>query len=233
MESEKNLLDLLSDFATALPVSYDVESVLVELMQSVTALLELTGSGVTLVDGQRMHCVMALNDVSGQLERVQEEHQAGPCVESVRTGTPVFVRDVAENVGVWPEYAAAAQRLGMVAVAGIPMRLGDSTIGALNLYGSQPRDWSDEDMHVASVLASMATGYIVNASKLQQQEQLTVQLQTALDSRVVIEQAKGMTARDRGVSVDDAFEHIRGHARQHNAPLRRVAEAIVTMGLRV
>jgi len=233
MKPPKTLLALLSEFATALPGTYDVESVLAELMQSVAALLELTGSGVTLAEGQRMRYVMALNNASGHLERVQEEHQAGPCREAVRTGKPVFVRDVAENAGAWPDYAAAAHGLGIVAVAGVPMRLGDSTIGALDLHASRPRDWSEEDMHVASVLANMATGYIVNASKLQQQEQLTAQLQTALDSRIVIEQAKGITARDRGVSVDRAFEHIRAHARGHNAPLRRVPDAIVTMGLRV
>jgi AmiR/NasT family two-component response regulator len=88
-------------------------------------------------------------------------------------------------------------------------------------------------MAVAGVLADVATSYVVNASKLRQQEQLSEQLQHALESRVVIEQAKGITAQQNSVTVDQAYELIRGHARSNNANLRVVAEAIVAVGLRV
>jgi len=113
------------------------------------------------------------------------------------------------------------------------MRLADKIIGALNLYSSQPRDWSDEDIAVAGVLAGVATSYVVNASKLRQQEQLSEQLQHALESRVVIEQAKGITAQQNSVTVDQAYRLMRGHARNNNASLRTVAEAIVAVGLTV
>ena len=86
---------------------------------------------------------------------------------------------------------------------------------------------------VAGVLADMATSYVVNASKLRQQEQLSEQLQHALDSRVVIEQAKGITASKHSVTIDAAYQLIRGHARNNNASLRTVAEAIVAVGLHV
>ena len=113
------------------------------------------------------------------------------------------------------------------------MRLADQVIGALNLYSLEPRDWSDEDMAVAGVLADVATSYMVNASKLHQQEQLSQQLQEALDSRVVIEQAKGITAQQHAVSIDQAYQRMRRHARTNNASLRTVAEAIVAVGLQV
>ena len=113
------------------------------------------------------------------------------------------------------------------------MRLADEIIGALNLYSPEPREWSDQDIAVAGVLADVATSYVVNASKLRQQEQLSEQLQAALESRVVIEQAKGITAYKHAISVDQAYQLMRRHARGNNASLRVVAEAIVAVGLKV
>ena len=113
------------------------------------------------------------------------------------------------------------------------MRLADEVIGALDLYAAEPRDWSDDDMAAAGVLADMATGLLVNASKLQQHQQLNDQLHRALESRIVVEQAKGIIANARGIWPDTAFQVIRRHARSHNTSLRTVAEAIVTVGLRV
>ena len=110
------------------------------------------------------------------------------------------------------------------------MRLADQIIGALNLYSPEPRRWTDEDISVARVLADVATSYVVNASKLRQQEQLSEQLQHALQSRVIIEQAKGITAQQNSVTVDQAYQLMRRHARNNNASLRLVAEAIVAPG---
>jgi GAF domain-containing protein len=134
---------------------------------------------------------------------------------------------------MWPEFAEAARRLGVAGVAGIPMRLADQTVGALDLYAAEPREWSDTDLSVARVLADAATSYIVNASSLRQQQQLNEQLQQALDSRIIIEQAKGITAQHDDITVEAAYERMRRHARDHNGTLRMVAEAIVNVGLRV
>jgi GAF domain-containing protein len=106
---------------------------------------------------------------------------------------------------------------GVGGIAGIPMRLDDQIIGALNLYSAGPREWSERDVGVAEVLADVATSYVVNASKLRQQEQLSEQLQQALESRVVIEQAKGITAQQNSVRIDQAYQLMRGHARSNNA----------------
>ena len=181
----------------------------------------------------RLRFVTAVSQASGELERTQDEYQAGPCRDAYDTGEAVRVSDVRAESERWPEFSATATRLAVAGVAGIPMQLADVTIGALNLYSAEPRQWSDEDIAVARVLADVATSYVVNASKLRQQEQLSEQLQEALESRVVIEQAKGITASRHSVTIDAAYQLIRGHARSNNASLRVVAEAIVAVGLQV
>jgi GAF domain-containing protein len=176
--------------------------------------------------------------VSQALAELDRDHEQlhpfpCPCRDAYSTGEVVRVSDVREESTRWPEYSASASRLSIAGVASIPMRLADQNIGALNLYAPVPRLWSDQDMAVAGMLADMATSYLVNASKLRQQEQLSEQLQRALHSRVVIEQAKGITAQQHSVTIDEAYQLMRRHARNNNASLRAVAEAIVTVGLQV
>ena len=193
-------------------------------------MLGLSGSGVTMADEGRLRFVTAVSQASGELERNQEEQQAGPCRDAYDAGEWSGRDGGRRPLGA--EFSAT-KSLGVAGVAGIPMRLADQIIGALNIYSPQPREWSDEDIAVAGVLADVATSYVVNASKLRQQEQLSEQLQEALESRVIIEQAKGITAQQNAVSVDDAYQLMRRHARNNNASLRVVAEAIVAVGLQV
>jgi GAF domain-containing protein len=233
MYDQPLFLQTLSRFAVVLPVRYDLEAALSELTESVTAVLGLCGSGVTMAEEGHLRFVTAVSQASRELERNQEEQQAGPCREAYETGAVVRVTDVRKESARWPEFSATATRLSVAGVAGIPMRLADQIIGALNLYSPEPREWSDVDIAVAGVLADVATSYVVNASKLRQQEQLSEQLQEALESRVVIEQAKGITAYKNAVTIDQAYQLMRRHARNNNASLRLVAEAIVAVGLQV
>jgi GAF domain-containing protein len=226
-------LHTLSRFVVVLPARYDLEATLGELTESVTSVLGLSGSGVTMAEDGQLRFVTAVSEASGKLERNQEELQAGPCRDAFDTGEVVRVTDVREESTRWPEFSAMATRLSVAGVAGLPMRLADRVIGALNLYSPEPREWTDEDIAVASVLADAATSYVVNASKLRQLAQLSEQLHGALESRVVIEQAKGITAQQRSETIDQAYQHIRHHARNNNASLRMVADAIVAVGLRV
>jgi GAF domain-containing protein len=218
-----------------LPSRYDLQEVLSELTESVTAVLSLCGSWVTLADDGRLQLLTGAGQSSAEMARdhAQLHPFACPCLDAYSTGEVVRVTDVREESGRWPEFSALAARLPIVGVAAVPMRLADQSIGALNLYAPDPRDWSDQDMAVAGVLADVATSYMVNASKLRQQEQLTEQLQEALESRVVIEQAKGITAQRRGITVDQAYQLMRSHARNNNASLRVVAQAIAAVGLQV
>jgi len=234
MYDQSLLLQTLSRFAVVLPSRYDLQEALSELTESVTAVLGLAGSWVTMADDGRLHFLTAMNQAA-EMERDHDQLHPFPCPcrEAYTSGEVVRVRDVRQESARWPEFSASATRLSLAGVAAIPMRLDGQTIGALNLYSPEPRAWSDEDMAVAGALADVATSYVVNASKLRQQQQLSEQLQGALESRIVIEQAKGITAYKNGVSIDEAYQLIRRHARNNNASLRVVAEAIVAVGLQV
>ncbi|HET9646891.1 MAG TPA: GAF and ANTAR domain-containing protein [Microlunatus sp.] len=227
------LLRTLSRFAQALPRGYDIEAVLPDLTDSVVAVLGVSGSGVTLARNDRLEFAIAVGVPYEGLEKVQVQFQAGPCHDAFQDGQPVAVRDLHDTQDRWPEYCRAALGVGVHAVAGIPMSLAGHPVGALNLYSNEPRDWSAEELAGAQVLADVATGYVVNASKVHQLEQLTEQLQYALDARVVIEQAKGIIARHNDISVQEAYQRIRRHARSANASVRTVSEAIVNVGLRL
>jgi ANTAR domain/GAF domain len=235
MYDQSLLLQTLSRFAVVLPARYDVQEALGELTESVTAVLGLCGSWVTMANDGRLNFLSGVSQVSAELERdhAQLHPFPCPCREAYSTGEVVRVIDVREQSARWPEFSVFATRLSLAGVAAIPMRLADEIIGALNLYSPEPRDWSDDDMAVAGVLADVGTSYMVNASKLHQQERLSEQLQEALKSRVIIEQAKGITAQQHAISVNAAYELMRGHARRNNASLRVVAEAIVSVGLQV
>ena len=235
MYDQALLLQTLSRFAVILPARYDLQEALSELTESVTALLGLCGSWVTLADDGQLRFMASVSQALAELERDHEQLHPFPCPcrDAYSTGEVLRVTDVRQESTRWPEFSASATRLSVAGVAAIPMRLADQIIGALNLYSPEPRQWSDEDMAVAGVLADVATSYMVNASKLRQQKQLTEQLREALESRVVIEQAKGITAQQHSVTIDEAYQLMRRHARNNNASLRAVAEAIVAVGLQV
>ncbi|GAB3244401.1 ANTAR domain-containing protein [Nocardioides dilutus] len=168
-----------------------------------------------------------------ELERTQEYVQAGACVTAFKTGQVVAIPELTTQRDLWPDYCAAASRVGIVAVAALPMRVGELTIGAVNLYADVRRDWSGDDLAAAAVMADMATVYLINASQRHRDAELNRQLQHALDSRAVIEQAKGVLVARRRISPDQAFERIRRHARNHNATVVSVADAVVELGLDV
>lgn len=227
------LMRVLTDFAGLLVSDYQISDALHDLVDGVTRVLGVTGAGVSLADGDRITFATAASEPIAVLERLQEDTQLGPCVEAHRSGQAVLVADLADDAGRWPLLAETAAKVGMVAVAGVPMRLAGTRLGALNLYDAERRDWSDDDVGVARLLADMATGYVANASKRDQARRTTKQLQEALDSRVIIEQAKGIVAAERDISVDDAFTLLRTHARSHNVTLRSVADAVVNRKLRL
>lgn len=233
MYDHRVFMHTVSEFTARLLTPYDVDTVLEDLMSRLVATLGLDGSGVALADEGRLRFATAVPDRMGVLEHIQVEAGRGPCTEAFETGQVVTVTDLRTEGHRWPEYCAEATRLGVTAVAGIPMQLAGVAIGAINLYGSGPRAWQAEDLMAARVMADMATSYLINASKLRQQEQLNEQLQHALHARSIIEQAKGSIAATQGIDVEAAFERIRTHARSHNVTVREVAEAIVTLGLTI
>ena len=232
MVDQEALMQTLSDFTRMLVSDYSQGDVLQELVERLPEVLGVSWAAVSLAGGGRLVFATSIDESATLLEQLQKDGQRGPCMEAHERGEAVLVADLSDQAGRWPGLAVAAEKVGVVAVAGIPMHLGEIRLGALNLYASERREWSDEDVRVGRLLADMATAYLVNASTLERSHRLADQLQEALETRMVIEQAKGLLAGERSVSLDAAFEVLRGHARSHSSSVRSVAEAVVRLGLR-
>lgn len=232
MADRELLMRALSEFARTLAKGFAVSDVLHDLAEQVTAVLGVDGAGVSVQDEGQLRFVTALDERAAALEDVQDAAQAGPCIDAWHSGKAVAVADLRQESHGWDNYEQAARKAGVVAIAGIPMQCDGQPIGALDLYSTSRREWSGEDLESARILADIATSYVIYSSELDRQRQLNKRLQEALDSRIVIEQAKGALAAERGISVDAAFEILRRHARSHSATLRSVAEAVVSLGLR-
>lgn len=232
MPGHDALFDVLRQFARTMTHGYDLADALHDFCDHAAQVVSATGAGVALLDGDELRFVTATSATITAAERAQEEHQDGPCLASIRRCEPVRVRDLRERCDEWPEYCAEVTGHGLNAVLGIPLVLHDHRVGCLDVYDCEPRDWSDEEVNAATVLADIAAAYVLNASELARSRETAEQLQHALDSRVVIEQAKGVLAAQQSVSMDAAFAAIRQHARSNNRTVRAVAQEIVDAGAR-
>lgn len=226
-------LRTVSEFSSLLLTPYGVDAVLRDLMTRLVDTFGLAGSGVALARDGRLEYATAIPERVVALEQCQTRFQAGPCIEAYLNGEVVAVSDLAARAEEWPDYCAVADGAGLSSVAGLPMLLNGTPTGAVNLYATETREWPEEDLDAAVVMANMATSYLVNASKLRQHEQFNEQLLRSLDSRPVIDQAKGVMSATQGVSVDEAFELIRRHARSRQVTVLAVSDAIVNNGLRL
>lgn len=226
------LFRVLRRFAETLANRFDVADVLYNLTDSAVEVLGATAAGVSLANDEReLQFVSANSQAATDLERVQQDTKQGPCHRAFTTNQTVVVNDIATH-DEWPTYRSTAIEVGFHAVLGIPLIVGGSALGALNVYNNEPRDWAENDVRAAHVLADIATSYVLHASQLDEARRLNEQLQQALDSRVVIEQAKGILSGEHGIGLDAAFVVLRHHARSKQATLRAVADAVVELGLR-
>ena len=227
------LTNVLSEFAHTLASRFEVSEVLYRLAEHVIEILGVAGCGVSVVDDEgKLRPVTAINELTRVLEGTEEEHQQGPCVDAFREGNVVVVPRLAQEASRWPEWSEQAEKLGVRAALGVPLCVHDQSLGALNLYSLEERDWSEAEIRVAKVLCDMAASYVVNASELNEARRLAEQLREALESRIIIEQAKGVLAAEQRISVEEAFMVLRDHSRSHGASLRSVAQAVVQLGLR-
>jgi GAF domain-containing protein len=226
------LVDELNRFSRTLLTDYPSSDALHDLVDAATTILEIHGAGVSVAQDDRLVFVTASPADINALEQVQEELQEGPCMEAFRSGEPVLVSDLSTFGGRWPTLSAAATGTHVRAVASVPLHLDGLCLGALDLYDVSPHVWTDDEVQGAELLAAMATSHLSASSSLDRARLTAQQLQEALDTRVIIEQAKGLLAGERRITMDQAFHLIRAHARSNGAPLRDVAQAIVHLGLR-
>ena len=172
------------------------------------------------------HASAASSENARLLELFELQTDAGPYLDAFRTGEPVVNADLHANEHRWPRFAEAAEAAGYVSVHALPLRLRSTVIGALNLFCTERSSLSDADVRTGQALADVATIGILAQRNLHQAELLTTQLQTALNSRVIIEQAKGVLAERHRITVDQAFALLRDYARSHNRLLSEVARDV-------
>jgi len=230
---QAGFLGELSRFARLLLTSYDVDETLQGLTDTVTRRLSLQGAAISLLQDGVLRCLSAVPAPIRELEAAQTLSREGPCYHAFEIGEPVLVPRLDREPFAWPGYRPHAERLGIQAIAGIPLVLDGASIGVMNLYSADPHDWTIPEVESLLTMADMATAYLVNASTVHQQTELAQQLQKALDSRILIEQAKGMVGHAHEISMDVAFARIQRHARSHHRSVRAVADAVVNLGLQV
>ena len=201
-----------------------------DLVDSSVRLLDVDAAGVLLRVGTGLEVAASSTVDAHDLEVFQVEMHEGPCQECVTTGEPVTVDDL-ELRGRWPRFNEVAQRRGFKAVHSMPLRLRGEIIGALNLFHRRTYPWPPEDQAVARSLADIATIGIIQARAAADAEQLGSQLRHALDSRVLIEQAKGVVAQQAAVPVEEVFRLLRMYSRNHNVQLREVCRRVVAREL--
>jgi transcriptional regulator with GAF, ATPase, and Fis domain len=225
--AEIQLADVFVELADTLVDDFDLIDFLHVLTERCVQLLDVSAAGLLLADGQgTLQVVAASSERTRLLELFQLQTDQGPCVDCFRTGAPVSVANLSAT-GRWPRFAAAAAEAGFSAVHALPMRLRDEVIGALNLFDVAPGSLDEGKLRIGQALADVATIGLLQQRAIRRRDVLTEQLQTALNSRVLIEQAKGVLAERLNVPIDDAFTVLRSGARNRNRRLSELAQAIV------
>jgi GAF domain-containing protein len=225
---ERRLTAAFVTLADTLVADYDVVDLLQTLVDTCADLLDASAAGIMLADNDgELAVVASTSERSMLVEMMQLSSGFGPCVECFVTGTAVTVSDVDDLGDRWPGFRDAAVEQGFHSVHGVPLRLRGKVIGTLNLFRIQTGELTAEDMAVAQGLADVATIGILQERALREADVARGQLQHALDSRVLIEQAKGVVAHTSNVDMDQAFRTLREYARGNNLNLRDVAEMVV------
>jgi GAF domain-containing protein len=230
---ERSTLDTFVELADSLTNDYDVSEFLTVLVERCAEVFDAACAGVMLESPEGVLRLAAGSSTEMKdLEQAEIDNEDGPCHEAYRTGEPVVAddldhSDVAER---WPSVVDHMRRLGLKAVYAFPLRLRDDRIGALNMYRTAPGKFAADDIRLAQAFADVATIGILQERKVTSAELRAGQLQHALDSRLVIEQAKGLVSAQLGISLADAFDAIRRHARSNNRTIHDVAHSIVDHG---
>jgi transcriptional regulator with GAF, ATPase, and Fis domain len=226
-DREQTLAATFVELADTLVADFDVVDFLHGLADRCVRLLAVDAAGLMLADQRGSLRVIASSSEQGRLvELFQLQHDEGPCLECFQTGLPVSETDLAAAGQRWPAFAPAAAGAGFAAVQALPMRLREEVIGAMNLFMVAPGGLDETGLRVGQALADVATIGLLQERNFRHQEALAEQLQGALNSRVAIEQAKGILAERLSLDMGQAFELLRGRARAQNRRLAELAGAV-------
>lgn len=225
---ERKLSTAFVTLADTLVAGYDLIDLLQTLVDTCVDVLDATAAGLLLRTGTgELRVVASTTEEAEFVELVQIGADSGPCLQCVSTGKPVTVADIDTVGDQWPEFREAAMQRGFRSLQATPMRLRDDVIGAMNLLDDTAGALNEEDAAVAQALSDVATIGILAERAARQRDLVTNQLQGALESRIIIEQAKGLLAASTAQSMDDAFRSLRAYARRNNLSMRTVAADLV------
>jgi len=231
MDNYGRLAEAFVGLADTLVEDYDAVELAQQLIESCMLLLPISAAGILIGDlrGQ-LHVLASSSEETRLLELLQVEADHGPCLRAYRTGEQVLVDDLTVDSQRWPEFASRAGEYNYRSVCALPLRLRAERVGALNLFRDDVGALARSDLAVGQALADVATIGILHQRILTQSDVINQQLQTALNTRIVIEQAKGVIAERADVGMEQAFALLRSHARKTRRRLADVALAVVENG---
>jgi GAF domain-containing protein len=231
--AEGRLAQTFVELADTLVEDFDVVDLLARLGERCVELFDAAAAGLLLADGRgALRLMAATNEAMEIVELFQVQNAEGPCLECYLSGEPVHVEDMAGAAERWPLFVPVATAAGFRSAHALPLRLRGRVLGALNLFRTAPGHLAPPEIAAAQALADVATIAIVQHRAARDAQALAEQLHLALDSRIVIEQAKGVIAEQVGIGMDAAFAHLRGYARRHRRLLSEVAHDVVERRLR-
>jgi GAF domain-containing protein len=233
MSREATLAKALVELADTLVADFDVVELLTILTDRCVDVLDVAAAGVMVVaPAGDLRLMASSSETMRALELFELQADQGPCLDCFLTGRPVVNPDLAATTGRWPRFSEAALAAGFRAVHALPMRLRGTVLGALNLFHGWPGEMRPADLEAGQALADVATIAILQHRATLEAQELNEQLTQALNTRIVIEQAKGMIAENAGLDMEQAFATLRYHARSHNLRLADVARAVIAGTLR-
>jgi GAF domain-containing protein len=229
MPREALLVGTMVELADTLVDDFDVVELLTRLADRCVEVLDVSAAGLMVArpGGGDLQVVASSSDAMRVLELFELQAEEGPCPDCYRTGEPVLNEDLASVNGRWPRFAPHALEAGFRSVHAVPMRLRGVTIGALNLFRAAEGGLDQADVLAAQALADIATIAILQQRAVVEARVLNQQLSQALNTRIVIEQAKGVLAERANIDMEQSFTRLRAHARNHNVRLAEVAQRII------
>lgn len=230
---EPQVIDTFLALTDTMVREFDALDMLTMLAERSVELLDVTAAGVILTDGTGADGALSVAAASSERTRLLEVFavgiDGGPCVDCVRTGRPVTGDDLTTTGARerWPSYAQGAADAGFRATHALPMRLRDDVVGVLTLLHTEPHTLTTADTRLGQALADAATIGLLHERAVRHAETVAEQLQGALNSRVIIEQAKGVLATQADITPAEAFTVLRSHARSHSLRLTELARGVV------
>lgn len=231
---EARLSAAFVQLADTLTAEYDMVDLLHTLLDECVDVLVMNAGGLMIADSLgHLELLASTSEKADLVEVMQLAAGEGPCIESFTSGSSVSIADIGDTKTRWPEFSAVALRQGFHSVLAVPLKLRGQIIGTMNLFANQTGAVSDRDCAIAQALADVATIGILQERAIRETGIVTEQLQRALDSRILIEQAKGVLSELGSMEMDAAFSALRNYARNNNLTLRSVAEGVVNRSLDV